>query len=141
MFIFEVTGKPVPQKQTQFNRFSGHAYDPSSKDKEFIQWQIKPFAPQTPLLTPIELDIWFYLPIPEATSGIRRRQMLNQVIHHTKRPDVDNLGYLVTNALKQIVYADDSQITDLHLHKRFGEVPKTAIKVRAIEEGQKLECA
>ena len=55
--------------------------------------------------------------------------MENHVILPIKRPDVDNLAYLVTNSLKGIVYADDSQVVDLILHKRYGNDPRTVIKV------------
>jgi Holliday junction resolvase RusA-like endonuclease len=133
MFIFEISGAPAPQKQTQWTR-TGIAYDPSRKNKEFIQWQIKPHAPEKPLDCPIEMHITFYLPIPKSTSAVKRRQMINGVILPKVRPDVDNLAYLVTNALKKIVYNDDSLITDLHIHKRYGETPKTVIKIIPIEE-------
>lgn len=132
MFLFEIHSKPVPQKQTQFSR--GRAYNPSSADQRHIQWQARPYAPKEPFSDPCAMDLTFYMPIPESTSGIRRRQMINGVIHHTKRPDVDNLAYLVTNALKGLFYADDSQITDMHLHKRYGEIPKTVVKITPIEE-------
>ena len=70
--------------------------------------------------------------------------MLNHVIHHIKRPDVDNCAYLVTNALKNIFYVDDSQIIDLVLSKRFAEKPKTIVKIMPIEEiapTRGIECA
>ena len=133
MMIFEISGAPSPQKQTQWTR-TGIAYDPSKKSKEFIQWQIRPHAPEKPLECPIEMHLTFYLPIPKSTSGVRRRQMVNGVILPKGRPDVDNLAYLVTNALKKIIYHDDSLITDLHIHKRYGETPKTVIKIIPIEE-------
>lgn len=132
MFIFELSGDPKPQKQTQFSRH--HSWDPSAKVKSFIQWQAKYYAPENPLLCPIQMDLTFYFKVPKSTSGTKRRQMLNHVIHHIKRPDIDNCAYLVTNALKKIFYEDDSQIIDLYLHKRYGETPKTVVKITPIEE-------
>ncbi len=134
MFIFEIHGDPIPQKQTQFLRKTGIAYDPSKKDRERIQWQINPYAPETPLLGPISIDITFYFVPPKSTSGVKKRQMLNGVIHHIKKPDGDNCAYLITNALKGIIYHDDAQIIDECIHKRYGPVAKTVIKVIPIEE-------
>jgi Holliday junction resolvase RusA-like endonuclease len=132
LFILEVIGIPHPQKQT---RKSGKQwYDPSKEHKLQIQWQVKPHAPRQPLECSISMDLTFYLPIPKSESKSKQRQMANQIIMHSKRPDVDNLAYIVTNALKEIFYKDDSQIVDLSLHKRYGEVPKTVIKIIAIEE-------
>lgn len=127
MLIFEIHQKPVVQKQTKFGKH--RAYDPSKLDKQTIQWQIRPYAPKEPLLTPLHVDMTFYLPIPKGTSKIKKTQMNNQAIFPTKRPDIDNLAYIVTNAMKQIVYEDDSQIVDLCLHKRYADVPRTVIKV------------
>ena len=133
MFILEVLGDPVPQKQTRFTK-TGFTYNPSSKAQEYIRWQVKPYAPKEPLRCPVQVDLTFFFAPPKSTSSIKRRQMLNHIIHHIKRPDIDNLAYLVTNALKTIFYHDDSQIIDLNLHKRYGEEPKTVIKITPIEE-------
>jgi Holliday junction resolvase RusA-like endonuclease len=135
MFIFEIQGTPIPQKQTKFFRRANFVgtYDPCSKQKEQIQWQSKPFAPTQPLCCPVKLDLTFYFPVPKSTSSVRRRQMLNHVIHHIVRPDADNCAYLITNALKKIFYQDDSQIIDLHIHKRYGEFPKTVVVITPIE--------
>lgn len=132
MFIFEITGKPIPQKQTCFGK--GRAYDPSAQDRQQIQWQARPYAPKVPLLGPVKVDLTFYFEPAQSTSACRRRQMLNHVIHHIKKPDADNCAYIVTNALKGLFYHDDAQIIDLSIHKRFAEEAKTVVKIIAIEE-------
>lgn len=127
MYIFEIHSTPRPQKQTQFSRYG--CFDPSKNQKISIQWQIRPHSPKEPLLGCISLCLTFYLPIPKHIKGIEREQMINGVIKPYKRPDVDNLAYIVTNAMKGIVYKDDSQICDMTLLKRYSESPKTVIKV------------
>jgi len=136
VLLFTIEGNPVPQKQTLFVRATGIAYDPSRKDREKIQWQIKPFAPQEPLLDPLEMHITFFLPIPKSTSKRMYAQMLNGVILPKKKPDVDNLAYIVTNAFKEIVYKDDSQITDLILRKRYSDRPRTVVQIIPLDELQ-----
>ena len=136
MFLFEIVGDPIPQKQTRFTCIKGfpHTYDPSKKDKEHIQWQIRPLAPKEPLTGPIELSITFFLRIPKAVSSKVRLGMINRVILPIIRPDEDNLAYLVTNALKKIVYEDDKQICAKHVYKYYSDVPRTIIRVRAIQQ-------
>ena len=138
MFIFEVFGVPVPQKQTQFIRRTGIAYNPSKKDAERLIWQIKPYAPEIPLAGAVEMFLYFYLPIPKSASKIKRQQMLNGIILPKTKPDFDNLAYLVTNALKKLVYNDDSQVTDCTIRKRYSDKPRTIIKIIPIEELQKV---
>ena len=67
-----------------------------------------------------------------------RTQMLNRVILPNKKPDADNLAYLVTNALKGIVYEDDKQVCAEHIYKFYGAEEKTVITVRPILEAQPL---
>jgi len=140
MYIFKILGPPSPQKQTRFFRVGARVgcYDPSSKDKEYIQWQIKPFAPESPIKGPVELTMAFFLPIPKATKSATRRQMINRVLLPNKRPDEDNLAYIVTNAMKGIVYEDDSQVCAKHVYKVYGEEPKTVVIVRPILTMEKL---
>jgi len=118
-------------------------YDPSSKDREKILWQIRAYAPSEPYGCPLKVDLTFFLPIPISISKVKKRQMINQVILPFKRPDIDNLGYLVTNAMKNILYKDDSQIVDLYMHKRYGEEPRTVVKIIPIinaEQARADEC-
>lgn len=138
MFMFELIGPPIPQKQTRFIRKSGIAYNPSEKDQAAVQWQIKPYAPTIPFSCPIEMHLTFFLPIPTSCSSKIKAQMLNQVILPIKRPDFDNLAYFITNALKKIVYEDDALITDCIIRKRYSDKPRTVIKVIPIEQMQPL---
>ena len=140
MFQFEIHGAPVAQKQTRFTCpcGKGRCYDPSSKDKEHIQWQIKPFAPEVPISGPVEVTMVFFIPIPKGVSKAVREQMLNRVILPDKKPDEDNLAYLVTNAMKEIVYDDDKRVCVKHVYKFYGTEPKTIIRVRPILEAQPL---
>jgi Holliday junction resolvase RusA-like endonuclease len=130
MFIFEIHSTPKPQQQTQFSRRG--CYDPSKMTKRHIQWQVQPHAPKEPLRGAVEVHLTFYMPIPKAVKGVERQSMINNVAKHYKRPDIDNLAYLVTNALKGIVYHDDSQICKMMLEKIYSEQPRTVIKVMEV---------
>lgn len=134
MFLFEIHGDPIPQQQTRFIRKTGIAYDPSKKQKLQLQWQAKPYAPPTPLACPIILDLTFFVSIPKSASKVQQRLMANHSILPSKKPDIDNLAYLITNALKKIFYEDDNQIVDMYLHKRYGEQPRTVVKIMTIQE-------
>ena len=107
-------------------------YDPGKKEKEMMQWQIKPFAPKEPLKGAIELSLTFLFPIPKGTSSKKRIAMLNRVILPTIKPDEDNLAYLITNALKKLVYEDDKQVCAKHVYKFYNDEAKTISKVREI---------
>lgn len=140
MYRFTLSGNPIPQKQTRFSCRGGfpRAYDPSKKDLEMIQWQIRPFAPVTPLQGPISLSLFFFLPIPKSTSKAKRDQMIRRIILPVVKPDEDNLAYIVTNALKKIVYDDDNQICEKHVYKVYDACPRTEIIVKTIQTAEKF---
>ena len=140
VFQFELHGPLRPQKRPIWHQrgASHYVHDPSKKDLEHMQWQIRPYAPETPLKGPVELTLAFFFPIPKATSQALRTQMMNRVILPAKRPDADNLAYLVTNALKNIVYDDDCQVVAEHIYKFYGPEPKVIIKVRPILQAEPL---
>lgn len=131
--MFTIHTPPVPQKQTQFvcNRGGRKkmAYDPSKQAKEAIRWQIMPYAPKELITGPVSLYLTFMLPIPKSVSKIMRRQMIEGIILPITRPDFDNLAYIVTNAMSDIIYKDDSQVVDAQIKKRYGEEPQTIVKI------------
>ena len=127
MILFTIEGLPCAQKQTSYG--NGHFYDPSSKQKEMIRWQMRPYAPEEPIKGPVSVDYTFFLPIPKSTSSLKKRQMILNSIHHVKKPDIDNLSYIVTNALKSLIIYDDSQICEMSLHKMYGERPRIVVKI------------
>lgn len=139
MYRFTLSGNPVPQKQTRFTCAGGYprAYDPSKKDLEMIRWQVRPFAPAEPLMGPISLTLYFFLPIPKSTSKAKRDQMQRRILLPVCKPDEDNLAYLVTNALKKLVYNDDAQICEKHVYKSYDLMPRTEILVKQIQTAEK----
>lgn len=135
VFIFEIHSAPKPQQQTrQGLSFTGKKtfFDPSKMNKKMIQWQISPHAPSELLQGPVELHLTFYMPIAEKVPKAERKAKINNTHKHHKRPDLDNLAYVVTNAMKGIVYNDDSQICKMILEKKYGEEPKTVIMVKEV---------
>jgi Holliday junction resolvase RusA-like endonuclease len=58
------------------------------------------------------------------------------MIKHITRPDVDNLAYIVTNAMKGIIYKDDSQIVEKHERKQYGIDPRLVVEIRDLNVEQ-----
>ena len=129
-----VYGVPVAQGRPRFFRRGNHvgAYDPKeSKDyKESIKMQaiaqmrVKGSMPRLNEGA-MAMEVHAYLPRPKTLS--------KRVRHHTKRPDADNIAKGCKDALKGVVYRDDSQIIDLHVSKEYGDPPRVVIELREIE--------
>ena len=137
---FTVQTKPVPQARPRFfvrnkgpQQFVG-AYDPKQCKtfKEVIAWHAKLKAKETGLREPTTAPIAIVLIFGMGRNG-KGAPACPAGRYHTKRPDIDNLAKAVKDALKGIVYADDSQIVEAHLYKQYGG-PEIKIEIRTLED-------
>lgn len=55
--------------------------------------------------------------------------MLTGEIRPTKKPDWDNIGKVVCDALNKIAYDDDSCIVDGAVHKWYSEEPRVVVEL------------
>lgn len=131
MISIELFGNPVPQARPRIVRRGAftHAYDPHSKLKEGYKWQIKSQYRGVPMTVPLCADLIFFMPIPKSSSGIKKRQMANGVIPHTKKPDLDNMVKFIFDCLNALVFKDDSLIIELRCKKIYSDSPGTLIRL------------
>ncbi len=61
---------------------------------------------------------------------------LDFVLIHNRRVDLDNLSKGVLDALKKVVYVDDSQIVHLLLHKHAGQSAGVYVLVSEVREDE-----
>jgi len=82
---------------------------------------------------PIRVHILAVFPVAKSWPKSRREDALNGKIHVTKKPDIDNVAKLVTDAMNGIVWIDDSQIVELEAAKVYGENPRTIVSVNPVD--------
>lgn len=140
MISIDLAGDPVPQQRPRYSSRGKHfhTYDPCAEIKEKFRWQIKSQYREEPLTAPLNLTLIFYMPIPKSTSGIRKRQMLNGVIHHIKKPDIDNLEKFCLDCMNKIVFEDDSQIVELTAKKVYSTKPGTLIRIEPLHSNKEV---
>lgn len=129
MLTLEIHGIPIPQNRPRFNPLGKRVtvFDSQKKEKEQYQWQLRSQFRNEPFLMPISLSIVYFMPIPKNTSGIRKKEMIANIIRHIKKPDIDNLAKFTLDCMNGIVFKDDSQIYDLSVEKMYAEKPGTLI--------------
>jgi Holliday junction resolvase RusA-like endonuclease len=114
---FFVNGHPVPKQSFRVLR-SGGGYI----EKDVRAWQEKvrrraenEMQGRSPSRSWVEVELDF-------------------VLQDNRRVDLDNLSKGVLDALKKVVYIDDSQIIHLLLHKHLGSARGVYILVSEVEE-------
>ena len=74
---------------------------------------------QEPLTGPIGVVMEFHMPKPKSLK--------KGTVHHSKKPDLDNLIKLCGDSLNGLVWSDDSIICSLEAFKRYSDTPKTVL--------------
>lgn len=78
----------------------------------------------------LDMRIVAYFPIPKSTSKKKRQLMLEGQIRPTKKPDFDNIGKIVCDALNTVAYHDDVQIVDAQVRKFYSEEPRVVVTIQ-----------
>ena len=70
--------------------------------------------------------------IPKSTPKCRRSAMLSGAIRPTKKPDWDNIGKLVCDALNGVAYDDDKCVCEAVVRKFYGCEPRILVRLEDI---------
>jgi Holliday junction resolvase RusA-like endonuclease len=88
-------------------------------------------CPEKPIEGPIMLTLQFRMPRPKSHFGAKGLKPTAPKFH-TSKPDSDNLGKLILDALNGRFWRDDSQICKLFITKTYSETPQTEIFLQPI---------
>lgn len=132
-YSFEIPGKPFGKQRPRMNTHSHRTYTPAEtvNYETFVKMC---FLDKYPDAIPedgnVVIAIDAYFPIPDSWSKKKKQQALDGDIR-PRKPDWDNIGKAVSDALNGIAYKDDAQAYDARVIKRYGEKPcvKVAIQI------------
>ena len=130
---FVVRGLPVPQGSTRAWMVKGRPVITSAAKglgvwRRLIADVAQQHAPAAPWQGPVAVQLTFLLPKPKSAPKRRR-------VWPAKRPDLDKLARAALDALTYIVWADDSQVIDLHATKDYGPPGVRVIVEEVGEDG------
>jgi Holliday junction resolvase RusA-like endonuclease len=131
---FTVPGLPRGQGRPRFARIGNHvrAYDPAESREWKARVALAAQAAGVRMIEgPVAIGIVVYLARPKRL--MRKRDPEGPILA-TCKPDWDNLGKGVSDALNGIAYADDAQIAWASVAKAYhhkGGYPCTRVKVSA----------
>lgn len=82
------------------------------------------------------LGMWVYArrSTPKSASKRKTARMVGGDIRPGKKPDYDNIGKIVSDALNGIAYKDDAQIVDGRTIKLYSAIPSVVVEIW--EEGE-----
>ncbi len=133
-----VAGEPTAQGRPKFSNVNGFpmAYEPA-KSRDWKKYASLAAAEKMkgrpPMEGPLTMQIHVFRAIPVSWSRKKRIEAAQGIVRPTGRPDVDNYVKSAMDALKGIVWADDSQVVSLMACKHYSETPRLEMCVRRIE--------
>lgn len=133
---FVVDGEPQGKARPRVVR--GHAYTPEKtaayESRICAAYrQAEPGRQMYAMGVPLSLWITAYYQIPQSTTKTKRALMKAGQLRPTKKPDTDNIGKVVADALNGIAYYDDAQIVTMCVRKMYGTVPRLEIEIDEAE--------
>lgn len=133
--MFTVLGEPVGKARQRVTRFGTYTPEATTMYENLIKTEYRRqcrdhrFDDKQPLRMEIRAE---YL-IPATASKVKRAAMLRGEIRPMKKPDWDNVGKVVSDALNKLAYRDDTQIVDCTVRKFYSDRPKITVSLDAAD--------
>lgn len=130
---FTVFGKPEGKARPRVVR--GHAYTPE-KTSTYEAMVCNAFKTNNPgacrLEGAVRVEIIAFYAVPKSATKARKALMRSNELRPVIRPDWDNIGKLVCDALNGVAWRDDSQVVEALVEKRYGLTPMVCVKIEEV---------
>lgn len=80
----------------------------------------------------IIMRVMAFFEIPKSASKKAREAMITGYTRPTKKPDWDNVGKIISDALNGLAYHDDSQIVTATVEKWYSENPRVEVELEEV---------
>lgn len=130
-FNMTLPGAPIGKGRPRISTRGGfaRAYTPQkTRDYEEYIGTLAMLTAGMPTKDTVTVQIDFFYPIPASWSKKKRDAAEGEPCQ--VKPDLDNAGKLILDALNEIVYEDDKQVVCLSLKKQYSSNPRTEIDIR-----------
>lgn len=128
---FVIHGKPFGKQRPKFSRKFGRAYTPAETVRfETHVAQVAAENFPAPITGPVRITVRAEFEPAASWSKRKKAELLGRA--HVQKPDLDNIVKAISDGLNRVAFADDSQIAEMVIQKRWGVEAKTIVMVEAI---------
>lgn len=129
---FVVHGTPQGKARHRTTR-AGRTYTPTKTvkyEKQIVEeYTFQCFNTWFEQGVPLTVTIDAYMEIPKSTSKKRTKMMIDKILRPLKKPDWDNIGKVICDALNGVAYHDDSQVVEGRVRKFYGSEPFVVVTI------------
>jgi Holliday junction resolvase RusA-like endonuclease len=136
MISFVISGEMRGKQRPRVTR-RGHVYTPTeTREAEAVIAKLagEAMAGHAPFEGAVSLTIFVETEPPKSASKAARERMLSGNQRPTKKPDLDNIVKLISDAMNGVVYVDDKQVVGLSVWKGYAKVARTLVTVQPLAE-------
>lgn len=130
---FTIHTVPAPKGRPRFVRMGKFVKTYTPKEtlvaENNVLAQAIQHKPERPLEHRASVELVFLMSIPKGMTKRDRAIAGSGIFMHTKKPDIDNLGKTVLDALNGVFWRDDSIIWRLGMVKRYAENPGIEVEI------------
>lgn len=139
--VIEIVGEPVAKERPRFARVGRGdgsfvaVYTPSKTlaYQTTIQYAARSAMRGRPLFGgALIMNVTSYRPLLKGFTAAERAEALAGTKRPTTKPDWDNYGKIVSDALNCIVFKDDAQIVSGRVDKFYSDNPRLRIEIKKL---------
>lgn len=133
---FIIPGEPCGKGRPRFTA-GGRAYTPAktANYETLVKWYYQQSAKGFRFTDkPLKMMVTAYFQIPASASTKKKAEMRYGFIRPTKKPDWDNIGKIIADALNGVAYPDDAQIVEATVRKFYADDPRVEVEIEEVEE-------
>lgn len=135
---FTIPGQPIGKGRPKTSTVCGHVsiYTPAktvnyeSLVKYGYQSQCRGVRFEKKV--PLDVRVIAYFRIPSSVSKKKAEMMRKHLIRPVVKPDFDNIGKIVCDALNGIAYYDDAQVVDAQVRKFYDDDPRVVVTISEV---------
>lgn len=132
IYELEIPESIIGKQRPRMNTYTGRAYTPNkTKNYEYLVRQlfVYKYPKFEPIVGRVKLSVIAYFELPKSISKQKEAEMLAGIISPTKKPDWDNIGKIISDALNKFAFKDDAQIIEATIIKKYARAPKVLVKI------------
>lgn len=129
----EPCGKGRPRVVNVHGRSMSYTPEKTATYENLVRLEFQQAAGPTIVLmsaAEVRMTINCYYGLAKSDSKKRRMAKLTGEERPTKKPDCDNMGKAIADALNGLAYRDDSQIVSMTVEKWYSETPHVDVTIQ-----------
>lgn len=134
---FEIPGTPIGKGRPQFTTRGGYAkaYTPK-KTREYETLIKRSYLKVSRYKSDKSVRVIVNAQVipPKSKTKKFKTSALLMLFHPTTKPDIDNILKCVLDALNDVAYKDDNQVTEIMAKKSYAQESKVIVTVQEIGE-------